>query len=43
MHRDLLASRNTEVVSLTEYVVNRGLKYGVATPTYQMILEKLMG
>jgi 2-dehydropantoate 2-reductase len=42
MHRDLLAGRNTEVVSLTEYVVNEGKKYGVATPTYQMILEKLL-
>lgn len=43
MHRDLSAGRNTEVVSLTEYVVKEGLKYGVATPTYLMILEKLNG
>ena len=43
MHRDLLAGRNTEVVSLTEYVVKEGLKFGVATPTYQMILDKLLG
>ncbi|MFV8375803.1 ketopantoate reductase family protein [Flavobacterium sp. LB1P62] len=42
MHRDLLANRKTEVASLTEYVVNEGIKYGVATPTYQMILEKLL-
>jgi 2-dehydropantoate 2-reductase len=42
MHRDLLAGRNTEVVSLTEYVVNQGLKYGVAIPTYQIVLEKLL-
>ncbi|MFV5703440.1 ketopantoate reductase family protein [Flavobacterium sp. XS2P12] len=41
MHRDLLAGRNTEVVSLTEYVVKEGLKYGVTTPMYQMILDKL--
>jgi 2-dehydropantoate 2-reductase len=41
MHRDLLAGRNTEVASLTEYVVNEGVKYGVAIPTYQMILDKL--
>ncbi len=41
MHRDLLAGRNTEVVSLTEYVVKEGLKYGVTTPIYKKILEKL--
>ena len=41
MHRDLLAGRNTEVVSLTEYVVKAGLKYGVATPMYQIILDEL--
>ncbi|TDE27565.1 2-dehydropantoate 2-reductase [Flavobacterium ranwuense] len=41
MHRDLLAGRNTEVVSLTKYVVDQAAKFGVATPTYQMILEKL--
>ncbi len=41
MHRDLLAGRNTEVVSLTEYVVKAGLKYGVATPIYQIILDEL--
>nr|WP_314897964.1 2-dehydropantoate 2-reductase [uncultured Flavobacterium sp.] len=43
MHRDLLAGRNTEVVSLTKYVVDQAVKFGVATPTYQMILEKLLG
>ncbi|MFV5696376.1 ketopantoate reductase family protein [Flavobacterium sp. LB3P122] len=41
MHRDFLANRKTEVTSLTEYVVNEGLKYGVTTPTYQRIFEKL--
>ena len=41
MHRDLLAGRNTEVVSLTEYVVKEGVKYGVATPMYQIILDEL--
>ncbi|MFV8337064.1 ketopantoate reductase family protein [Flavobacterium sp. RSP29] len=41
MHRDLLAGTNTEVVSLTEYVVKEGLKYGVTTPIYKKILEKL--
>lgn len=41
MHRDLLAGNKTEVVSLTEYVVNEGLKYGVNTPIYKQILEQL--
>jgi 2-dehydropantoate 2-reductase len=41
MHRDLLAGRNTEVVSLTKYVVDQAIKFGVATPIYQMVLEKL--
>nr|WP_315232604.1 2-dehydropantoate 2-reductase [uncultured Flavobacterium sp.] len=41
MHRDLLAGRNTEVVSLTEYVVKAGVKYGIATPMYQIILDEL--
>lgn len=43
MHRDLLAGRNTEVVSLTKYVMDQAVKFGVATRTYQMILEKLLG
>ncbi len=42
MHRDLLAGNKTEVASLTAYVVNEGLKYGVATPTYKMILDGLL-
>lgn len=41
MHRDLLAGRNAEIASLTKYVVDEGVKYGVETPMYQMILEKL--
>ncbi len=41
MHRDLLAGRSTEVASLTQYVVNEGLKYGVETPMYKKIAEKL--
>jgi 2-dehydropantoate 2-reductase len=41
MHRDLLAGHKTEVVSLTEYVVKEGRKYGIATPMYKQILEKL--
>ncbi|MBS7254892.1 ketopantoate reductase family protein [Flavobacterium branchiicola] len=41
MHRDLLAGRSIEVASLTEFVVNEGLKYEVETPTYQLVLDKL--
>lgn len=41
MHRDLLAGHKMEVNSLTKYVVSEGLKYGVETPVYQKILEKL--
>lgn len=41
MHRDLLANRNTEVTSLTQFVVNEGLKYGVATPLYEKIANAL--
>ncbi|RDI50211.1 ketopantoate reductase family protein [Flavobacterium glaciei] len=42
MHRDVLAGHKTEVHSLTEFVVKEGLKYGVATPVYKKILEKLL-
>ena len=42
MHRDLLSGRKIELASLTEFVVNEGAKYEIETPTYQMILEKLM-
>ena len=42
MHRDLLADRNTEVTSLTQFVVNEGLKYGVATPLYEKIAKALL-
>ena len=41
MHRDLRTGHKTEVNSLTEYVVKEGLKYGIATPTYNRILEEL--
>lgn len=41
MHRDLLAGRNIELASLTEFVVNEGQKYEVETPTYQLVLDKL--
>jgi 2-dehydropantoate 2-reductase len=41
MHRDLMAGRKIELSSLTEFVVNEGLKYEIDTPTYQLVLEKL--
>ena len=42
MHRDLLANRKTEATSLTQFVVNEGLKYGVATPLYGKIANALL-
>jgi 2-dehydropantoate 2-reductase len=41
MHRDLLAGQRIELASLTEFVVNEGIKYEVETPTYQLVLDKL--
>lgn len=41
MHRDLLAGRNIEVISLTEFVVKEGLKYDVKTPVYSKIAAAL--
>lgn len=41
MHRDFLAGRYTEVVSLTEYVVKEAAKFEIPTPTYQIVLDKL--
>jgi 2-dehydropantoate 2-reductase len=41
MHRDVLAGRNFELASLTEFVVNEGLKYEIETPTYQLVLDEL--
>jgi ketopantoate reductase len=41
MHRDLLAGRNFELASLTEFVVNEGLKYEIEMPIYKMVLDKL--
>jgi 2-dehydropantoate 2-reductase len=35
MHRDVLAGRNFELASLTEFVVNEGLKYEMELPTYK--------
>jgi len=42
MHRDLLAGKNTEAVSLTQFVVNEGKKYGVKTPLYEKIAAALI-
>ncbi|MCV2484701.1 2-dehydropantoate 2-reductase [Flavobacterium sp. SH_e] len=42
MHRDLLAGKNTEVISLTQFVVNEGKKYGLKTPLYEKIAAILM-
>ena len=41
MHRDFIAGRKNELSSLTQFVVNEGLKYEIETPTYQLVLEKL--
>ena len=42
MHRDLLAGKNTEALSLTQFVVNEGKKYGVKTPLYEKIAAVLV-
>jgi 2-dehydropantoate 2-reductase len=41
MHRDVSAGRNFELASLTEFVVNEGLKYEIEMPTYKTVLDKL--
>lgn len=41
MHRDVLAGRKFELASLTEFVVNEGVRYEMETPTYQLVLDKL--
>lgn len=42
MHRDLLAGKNTEALSLTQYVVNEGKKHGIKTPLYEKIAAILV-
>jgi 2-dehydropantoate 2-reductase len=42
MHRDFMDHHKTELASLTEYVVKKGIKYVVPTPIYQMVLSKLL-
>jgi 2-dehydropantoate 2-reductase len=42
MHRDLLAGRNIEAISLTQFVVDQAKKYGVKTPFYEKIAIALL-
>jgi 2-dehydropantoate 2-reductase len=42
MHSDIKNGRHSEVNSLTEYVVNEGKKLNIATPTYELMFEKLV-
>ncbi len=42
MHRDLLANKNTEAISLTQFVVKEGAKYNVETPLYTKIANVLL-
>jgi 2-dehydropantoate 2-reductase len=42
MHRDLLAGKNTEALSLTKFVLNEGIKYDVETPLYEKISNVLL-
>ena len=42
MHRDVLAGKNTEAISLTKFVVNEGIKYNVKTPFYDKIANVLL-
>lgn len=41
MHRDVIAGGKFELESLTEFVINEGLKYEIPTPTYNIVFEKL--
>lgn len=41
MHRDVQAGRNFELASLTEFVVNEGIKYEVDMPNYEKVFNKL--
>lgn len=42
MHRDLVAGKNIEVLSLTKFVLNEGVKYNVKTPFYDKIASVLL-
>lgn len=41
MHTDLTNKKQTEIGSLTEYVIKQGKSYNVPTPTYNLMLTKL--
>jgi 2-dehydropantoate 2-reductase len=41
MHSDIKNGKLSEVNSLTEYVVNEGKRLNIATPTYELMSEKL--
>ena len=41
MHRDVIAGGKFELASLTEFVINEGLKYEIPTPTYNLVFKKL--
>jgi len=41
MHSDFKAGRNTELSSLTGIVIATAKKYGIPTPTYEMVYEAL--
>ncbi|MEI8086127.1 MAG: 2-dehydropantoate 2-reductase [Paludibacter sp.] len=42
MHTDFKAGKNTELKTLTGIVVEFGKKYGIDTPTYEMVYEELL-
>ena len=43
MHSDFMHNKpNTELESLTGYVLRQGIKYNLATPTYRESYEKLL-
>ena len=42
MHRDYLAGNKIEATSLTKFVVEEGLRYGVKTPLYEKISTVLL-
>ncbi|MEP6806555.1 MAG: ketopantoate reductase C-terminal domain-containing protein [Flavobacterium sp.] len=42
MHRDYLAGNKIEASSLTKFVVNEGVKYGVKTSLYEKISSVLL-
>ncbi|MFT5916605.1 MAG: 2-dehydropantoate 2-reductase [Flammeovirgaceae bacterium] len=43
MHSDFIAGKQSELETLTNYVIREGRKYGIETPTYGMAYEFLKG